>query len=265
MPYEKKRGAKRSPIRRRAAPSAGESLRRELDEQADGLVPYLLAVTIAGGMTIVVWWWSRTGKLPSPLLIFAVFLVAAFAFAVKAIRTWPRIKRLALARDGERAVAEQLERELRRHDFEIFHDIPAEGFNVDHLVIGPTGVFAVETKTYRKPVGRESRVSIRDNKVLVDGQSPPRDPVRQARAIARWVADLLRESTGRDIRVRPVVVFPGWFVDPVPSGAEVWVLNEKAAAVFILNARTELDAQSAAQAAGQVRMYLQRSVGPGLG
>ena len=32
------------------------------------------------------------------------------------------------------------------------HDFPANQFNVDHVVIGPTGVFAVETKARSKPV-----------------------------------------------------------------------------------------------------------------
>mgnify|MGYP000447730379 CR=1 FL=1 len=31
----------------------------------------------------------------------------------------------------------------------IFHDVPAAAFNLDHVIVGPTGVFALETKTRR--------------------------------------------------------------------------------------------------------------------
>ena len=28
----------------------------------------------------------------------------------------------------------------------VYHDIQADQFNIDHVVVGPSGVFAVETK-----------------------------------------------------------------------------------------------------------------------
>ena len=34
--------------------------------------------------------------------------------------------------------------------FHVYHDFPAEGFNIDHIVVGAKGVFAVETKTRSK-------------------------------------------------------------------------------------------------------------------
>lgn len=33
----------------------------------------------------------------------------------------------------------------------VFHDIPGEGFNIDHVVIGKSAVLAVETKSRKKP------------------------------------------------------------------------------------------------------------------
>lgn len=33
----------------------------------------------------------------------------------------------------------------------VLHDLPAAGFNIDHVVIAPRGVYAVETKSVRNP------------------------------------------------------------------------------------------------------------------
>jgi hypothetical protein len=48
--------------------------------------------------------------------------------------------------EGERHTARLLDR-LTRHGFVVFHDLAVHGSlaNVDHLVIGPTGVFVIDT------------------------------------------------------------------------------------------------------------------------
>jgi hypothetical protein len=40
---------------------------------------------------------------------------------------------------------------LERHGYQVFHDlaVPGSAANVDHLVIGPTGVFVIDSKRYR--------------------------------------------------------------------------------------------------------------------
>jgi hypothetical protein len=50
-----------------------------------------------------------------------------------------RVKRPRLGRDGERCVGQFLER-LREDDAQIFHDVPAEGFNLDHVIVSPNGI-----------------------------------------------------------------------------------------------------------------------------
>jgi hypothetical protein len=57
-----------------------------------------------------------------------------------------RIKELRLGRDGEKIVAEQLEC-LRESGAQVFHDVPGDGFNLDHVVISNHGIYAIETKT----------------------------------------------------------------------------------------------------------------------
>lgn len=55
-------------------------------------------------------------------------------------------------RDGERDVAARLE-VLRSEGFEIFHGLRIGRGDVDHVVVGPTGVFVLETKAWSRISG----------------------------------------------------------------------------------------------------------------
>ena len=66
-------------------------------------------------------------------------------------RTWQR------GAQGERRTARLLRR-LPRHGFVVFHDlaVPGSQANVDHLVIGPTGVFVIDSKQWTGSVAPPS-------------------------------------------------------------------------------------------------------------
>lgn len=99
-------------------------------------------------------------------------------------------------RDCERAVGQFLEG-LREGGARIFHDVPAEGFNLDHVVISKHGIYVVETKTISKP-SADDRVIYDGEQVTVAGFKPDRDPVMQAAAEATWLRRLPQQSTGPD-------------------------------------------------------------------
>jgi len=52
--------------------------------------------------------------------------------------------------DAELSVGQELN-QLMRQGAVVFHDLPADGFNIDHVLISALGVFAIETKEYTKP------------------------------------------------------------------------------------------------------------------
>jgi Nuclease-related domain len=137
-----------------------------------------------------------------------------------------QIIRLKLGRDGEKAVGQFLE-VLRERGCRVFHDLIGDGFNVDHVIIGRTGVYTVETKTISKPSG-DAKVVFDGDRLLVNGRSLGRDPVVRSRAQANWLRDLLTETTGRTYKVKPVIVFPGWYVESSGSGQRdaPWVLQK---------------------------------------
>ena len=173
------------------------------------------------------------------MTIAAAFVVALAVWLITA--NLPKLRQLQLGRDGERVVGQLLE-ELRADGYEVLHDIPGDGYNIDHALVGPSGVFAIETKTVRKPKG-DQRVIFSGEAITVAGLTPDRDPIAQVRAAARELGRIVRDRTGLDMAVKPVVLYPGWFVDPAGK-SEVWVLNPAALRKWLANEGEKLsDAQ----------------------
>lgn len=167
------------------------------------------------------------------LLAVALFGIGYAAFQIG--RAWPQLKALRLARDGEKVVGQFLE-QLREDGYQVFHDVVGNGFNVDHVLLGPTGMLTIETKTFSKRSSPDAKVIFDGERVLVDGYEPDRNPVAQAKAQAAWLRELLAESTGRKFSARPVILFPGWFVQQGKGTTrEIWVLEPKALRAFLEN------------------------------
>jgi len=233
---------KRSPLKSKPLRVAGQSLDREItDFFDDHIVQPVLVVVFLWILAALEWHRYFVPQSPQPGLVTAMAGGLTVYVAWRLMHMFRKYKALKLGRDGERAVGEFLER-LREQGQQVFHDIPGDKFNVDHAVIGPKGVFMIETKTLSKPAHGEAKITFDGEQVLVQGMKPDRDPIIQARALANWLRDVLSESTGRKVAVRPIVTYPGWYVDPPPDGVrpDVWVLNPKAIPAFIEHEREVL-------------------------
>ena len=68
--------------------------------------------------------------------------------------------------------------ELRSEGYKPVHDIVGNGFNIDHVIVGPGGVFAIETK-YRSGKGE---ITVRNEGVFVDDRLEEKDCLKQALA-----------------------------------------------------------------------------------
>jgi len=69
--------------------------------------------------------------------------------------------------------------------------------------------------------------------------------VVQAKAQASWLSDLLHKSTGKAFHVKPILVFPGWWVES-KNMKEIWVLNPKGIDTFLSNEGDTLTKEDAA-------------------
>lgn len=223
----------RSPIRDKPLRLPGQSLAKEREELVENAVgePALLAtfmIVLAG----LEWWRFYSDMKPNPILFTGGAVVATMYAAFRVWRALPRIRNLKQGMEGERAVGQFLER-LREDGYQVFHDVVGDNFNVDHVLIGPAGVFTIETKTWSKPRSRNPELVFDGESIRLDASTPDRDPIVQARAQARWMRFILAESTGRQFHVRPVIAFPGWFIQQTGASADVWVLEPKALRGFL--------------------------------
>jgi hypothetical protein len=113
------------------------------------------------------------------------------------------------------------------HDF-LINDKPGATRNIDHVVVGENGVFAVETKTRRKVKGLDgAKVTIGDDR-LEYPWGADRCGLDQARDNATWLSDWISKTFEKPIKIAPLLVLPGWFIDrrcklpvTVLSGREV--------------------------------------------
>lgn len=226
----------RSPLKAKPLRTPGQSVSDEIQRVLDDKVLPTMLVVAALWMIALIEWFGVIAKAPRMPWIYTAIAIAATAYAAWLFRRAKRkVVQLKQARDGELVVGQFLDG-LREDGARIFHDIPGEEFNLDHVVISQKGIFVVETKTLSKP-HPDSRITIKDESVLVSGFEMDRDPVRQVRAQISWLARVLEESTGRNFPIKGSVVFPGWFVEPPPPGSklEVWVLSARALPSFIEN------------------------------
>ena len=247
----------KSPIRNLPVRQAGQSLRdRFWDVFFEQCLNYWIVFFMLALVAVVegIQWLTKAP--PAPLLYAVMAGIAGVLALVKSRSAFRQARQLKLGRIGEEAVGQYLEENLRPEGCQVLHDIPGDSFNVDHVVIGPKGIFCIETKTHSKPARGAGSVTYDGKSVTVNGFTPDRDPIVQAKALSRWLSDLLLESTGRRFAVQPVVLYPGWFVDPAPPGSDVWVLNEKVVPTFIGNARGAMSPEDISLVTFHLKRYV---------
>jgi len=232
MPKDQLRQSK-SPLKEPPLRTPGQSLSEEIEKGfEDRAMAFAFAGLVLLGMAVLEW--VRWALRPSPCpVVFSIGAVLGCAFATWRIwRLYTWVKPRVLGLQGERAVGQELE-ELREKGYRVFHDIVGDGHNIDHVLVGPGGVFAIETKTHRKPARGQSKIVFDGEKVTINGHTPDRNPVHQVQAAARELKGIVHSTTGRDVKVQPVLLYPGWFVQPLPRGSALWVLNPKAPPSFL--------------------------------
>ena len=201
--FPKKKNRSNLPVVRR---TPGQSLREEWDRLINDNLPFLVVVPI---MLWFVWfthWLQVSNKKPlSPNFWLAFAIIVTGMAAIAYLRLIPKARRLVRGERGELRVAEVLD-DLRPFGYRAFHDLVRDGFNIDHVVVGPAGIFAVETK-FRSG---EGEITFRNGAGLfINGFPEEKDSLKQARGNAREVNRIIKDNCGFNEWVWPLVVFVG--------------------------------------------------------
>lgn len=87
--------------------------------------------------------------------------------------------------------------------FSVFRGLQINGpWDVDFVVVGPTGVFTIEAKSHRGMIGFDGQQLTHNRHRFSE-----KDILKQAMTQAWDTHNYLQSSTGQDIFVKPVVVF----------------------------------------------------------
>jgi hypothetical protein len=212
---------RKKPVGEKMLRSPGHSLFEKVEVLMDrmnllvllvGLLPILLIQIIGSPLTELVL--SQTNQFLIILLPFVLGVCIAFFMSKKLLN----LSHNLLGLKGERLVGEMLNK-LMKDGFDVFHDFPLEpdgkSPNIDHIVVGPNGVFAIETKTWRKPKetsdGKNWEVTF-DGKQLKFPHFTTKKGIGQATQNARLLSKHLSANTDETIRAVPILALPGWFV-----------------------------------------------------
>ncbi|GJM20081.1 MAG: hypothetical protein DHS20C14_22940 [Phycisphaeraceae bacterium] len=180
-------------------------------------------------MVALIWWdwwpdhsinpWRQTLSALLTCMVAGVFAYLGFRKA----KPW------MMGMRGERAVSEVLH-EISSWGYRVFHDMHFERdgktWNIDHVMVGPSGVYAIETKLWVNTGGK--------GKPIHSAGPVAQSAVAQAKRNAQDIEKLLRNRTGLDMRVRAVVLLPNRMVEESP-GQAVWVLNPKRFFTWVRN------------------------------
>jgi hypothetical protein len=196
----------------------GESSRVAADKLFETAMENLL-VLIAGcgifGMTVAA---SKTDHQLMLAGIGGLMVLSITAVTARRIlNAMRKYWRYRLGFKGERLVGQELNQLLSK-GYQVFHDVPFDGFNMDHVAVSSAGVFVVETKARRKWKVKELKHP--SHKVYYDGTcltwpSGRSDNfgLEQTDRNARTMSEWLTRATGEDVFCRPILTLPGWWVE----------------------------------------------------
>jgi hypothetical protein len=178
-------GSAQAEYERRAAHHAADVRRRRPRILAFGAVVAIVGLVVLLAVSPL---WGGV------VLLFDVVVVASALFATpNSIAAWQT------GAQGELRTGRLLE-PLEGEGFRILHDrkIPGSRANIDHIVIGPPGIFVVETKSLG------GALQIRDNEVFVAG-----------RRRTKMIDEVKREALAVQTALAKELAARGWMVTPV--------------------------------------------------
>jgi len=208
---------RRNPLTFQMLRAPGETINKSIEQLSEdidqhltfsGVVPLLCFSTYLTTRFI-----AKTNISPIFLIILALCYMTFSGIQLNKMLRQRHKEVLGL--DCERAVGQELS-QLMLDGYRIFHDFQADKFNIDHIVIGENGVFAIETKGRAKPDRGKGKEEAR---VTYDGQSlqfpswSEQEPLEQAKRQAAWLSNWLSKAVGAPVAVKPVLALPGWYVE----------------------------------------------------
>lgn len=127
------------------------------------------------------------------------------------------------------------------------HGLNFDGFTIDHLVVGPGGLFLIEINT------QDGRITSQDDLLLLNGRCLESDFIARGWSRADQLQSLLKDQTGRTWLIKPVLCFSDAVVEVWGTIKGVVIVNSNYLAAFIKLNRPTLGRDDCAQLAASIK------------
>ena len=197
-----------------------------------------LRVTLPLVITLVALWLllsllTKAGSGISGLWYLGGLVVLLFAMRIVMDQLESTSGRFDRGASGEESVGRILD--YLGPEFVVLHDLDTGKGNVDHTVVGPQGLFVVETKSHK------GKVTFDGTSLRLNGKPTQKDFLAQTYAEAKVVEERVRGVAARQIKAVPILVFSQAFVQVNGPVRGVEVLPAKWIAKRIQDAPVLLD------------------------
>ncbi len=204
--------------------SPGESILLRIDRTTSELAVFGMAVVGVPLVLLLTYlsYLHYSGRTES-LLDITYLLCLLVGFLLYAINKLRRLdlkkERLRRVYHGLQAVALEIN-PLMSSGYHVFHDFPSGRFHIDHIIVGPTGVFAIHSRipSCFDPVDRRRSESIQAmGKELSTSSTADGVTIRTAVFHATWLANWLLTAVGEAVRVQPLLTLPGFSIENIDA------------------------------------------------
>lgn len=205
---------------------AGESTRK----MQAGRLAIVLAILLLMWLGIFVY--SRNVKsimsfgLTGSLVVGGLFLFGIKLLEKKGNVTLKRAKQAERGAIAEEKTGAILEEGLPEGNF-IIHDFDTGRGNIDHILVGPKGIFTLEVKSHR------GTVTFANGRLMRDGQPFEKDFLKQAWAECFAVREILAKWEIKEPSGEPLIIFSNAFVKVSGKAKGVTVINLKFLPTFL--------------------------------
>ena len=203
---------------------------------------FLIIDTIFFFYFLMNFYYSACYKYPLLATVIVFFFLVVFKFQIeKTDKELEEGKRRNYFTWGRGAGAELIvKRSLMtlNDDYRIISDFQTGKWNIDHICVGPTGIFAIEVKAHKGImycVGDNLKRYTQDVSIFLG----------QAKAESLFINHLIKEKLGKNYFVVPILVFPNTKIDISISHAidNVWVGGHGFEKWIIENCKNKLNSE----------------------
>lgn len=184
-------------------------------------------IIIVGCLWLISYFLYSAIKIPlNPLIIVSLLIVFIIAFkfmysflkqnrsdVVRNDKTWGK------GLEAEETVGKSLS--ALPADYKVIEDVDTGKGNIDYVVVGPTGLFAIEVKATK------GMVSFVDEQLMIDGRNAYGNYVAQTEAEKYWLSNTLKQNLNIDYKITGLLLFPFGKIDKVtingPIKADIWI------------------------------------------